>query len=127
MNDRIVSVAGKDVKDGREYTMMMEAITEEKTIAIQVQRGKERLRLETRITLPKREETATARIQGRYTPDQKELLIISRAVTQVRLQIPPEWTPVNASWNGLDLPKLESGGCWILSVEKEPPTAAKCP
>jgi hypothetical protein len=127
LNDRIVSVAGKDVRDGREYTQALDEIKEEKPVAILVQRGKERVRLETRIVLPKRDEVITARIQGRYLPDQKELLIISRAVTQVRVRIPAEWTPVTVSWNGLDVVKTESAGCWMLSMEKDPPEATKCP
>jgi hypothetical protein len=105
----------------------MDTIADEKPVAILVQRGKERLRLETKIVLPKREEVITARIQGRYLPDQKELLIISRAVTHARITIPQEWTPVSVSWNGLDVLKAESAGCWELSIEKDPPEASKCP
>jgi hypothetical protein len=127
LNDRIVSVAGKEVRDGREYTQVLDDIKEEKPVAILVQRGKERVRLETKILLPKREEVITARIQGRYLPDQNELLIISRAVTQVRLRIPAEWAAVSVSWNGLDVLKTESAGCWTLSIEKDPPEAVKCP
>lgn len=126
LNDRIVALAGKEVRDGREYTEMMNALTEEKSVAVQAQRGKERLRMETRIVLPRREETTTARIEGRYTPETKELLLISRAVTEVRVRIPPEWTPAAVSWNGLDLPKIEQAGCWVLSMEKDP-AAGKCP
>jgi hypothetical protein len=126
LNDRMVSLAGKEVLDGREYTQMLDEIKEEKPVAILVQRGKERVRLESRIVLPKREEVITARIQGRYLPDQKELLLISRAVTEVRVRIPAEWTPVSVSWNGLDVVKAESGGCWVLSLEKDLPAAAKC-
>jgi hypothetical protein len=127
LNDRIVSVAGKEVHDGREYTQLMDAIEDEKPVAILVQRGKERLRLETGIVLPKREEVITARVQGRYLPNQNELLIISRAVTQMRVRIPAEWAPVNVSWNGLDVLQGASAGCWTLSMEKDPPEAAKCP
>jgi hypothetical protein len=127
LNDRIVSVAGKELRDGREYAQYMDTIEDEKPVAILVQRGKERVRLETRIVLPKREEVITARIQGRYLPDQKELLIISRAVTQARIRIPAEWTPLSVSWNGLDVMKAESAGCWTLSIEKDTPEAAKCP
>ena len=127
LNDRIVSVAGKEMRDGREYTRFMDTLEDEKPVAILVQRGKERVRLETRIVLPKREEAITARIQGRYLPDQKELLIISRAVTQARVRIPAEWTPVSVSWNGLDVMKAESAGCWVLSLEKDQTSAVKCP
>jgi hypothetical protein len=127
LNDRIVAVAGKELRDGREYAQHMDEITEDKPVAVVVQRGKERLRLETKILLPKREELVTARVQGRYLPDQKELLLISRTVTQMRVRIPAEWTPVSVSWNGLDLVKAESAGCWVLSIEKDPPEASKCP
>src|SRR6266851_6447874 len=124
LNDRIVAVAGKELRDGREYAQHMDEITEDKPVAVVVQRGKERLRLETKILLPKREELVTARVQGRYLPDQKELLLISRTVTQMRVRIPAEWTPVSVSWNGLDLVKAESAGCWVLSIEKDPPEAS---
>ncbi len=126
LDDRIVMLAGREVHDGREYSQAMDEIKEEKAVAILVQRGKDRTRIETRIVLPKREETTTARIEGRYTPDQKELLLIGRAVTQVRVTIPPDWPPLSVSWNGLDFPKLESAGCWLLSIEKDPPQAARC-
>jgi hypothetical protein len=127
LNDRIVSVAGKELGDGREYARQMDEMTDDKSVVVQIQRGKERLRLETKILLPKREELVTARVQGRYLPDQKELLLISRAVTQMRVRIPAEWAPVSVSWNGLDLVKAESAGCWVLSIEKDAPEASKCP
>ena len=127
LNDRIVSVDGKDMRDGRDYAQQMDEIKDDKSVAVMVQRGKERLRLETKIVLPKREELVTARVQGRYLADQKELLIISRALTQMRVRIPAEWTPVSVSWNGLDLVKAEAAGCWVLSIEKDLPEAARCP
>ncbi|HTM48491.1 MAG TPA: hypothetical protein VL285_07420 [Bryobacteraceae bacterium] len=127
LEDRIVSVAGKEVKDGRDYARSMEEITEEKPVAVLIQRGRERVRVETKILLPKREELITARVQARYLPDQKELLIVSRAVTGLRLHVPSDWAPVAVSWNGLDLLKAESAGCWQLSIEKDPPAASKCP
>ena len=127
LNDRIVSVAGKEIRNGRDYSEQMDEMKEEKSVAVGVQRGKERLRVETNIVLPKREELITARVQGRYLPDQKELFLVSRAVTQMRVQIPGEWTPVSVSWNGLDVVKADAPGCWILSIEKDPPSAAPCP
>src|SRR5438045_6509664 len=42
LNDRIASVTGKEVRDGREYTQLMDTIEDEKPVAILVQRGKER-------------------------------------------------------------------------------------
>jgi hypothetical protein len=127
LNDRVVSVAGKELRDGREYAQYMDEIKEEKPVAVLVQRGKDRVRLETRTVLPQRGEVITARIQGRYLPDQKELFIVSRAVAEFRVRIPAEWTPVSVSWNGLDVLKAESAGCWTLNMEKDAPEAAKCP
>src|SRR6185503_2539062 len=125
LNDRIVSVGGKEVVDGRDYARQMDDITDDKSIPVMIYRGKERLRLETKVVLPKREELITARVQGRYLADQKEVLLISRTVTQMRVRIPAEWTPVSVSWNGLDLLKAESAGCWVLNID--PPEALKCP
>src|SRR5438045_5065258 len=101
LDDRIVSVAGKEVADGREYARLLDEITEDKQVAVLVQRGKQRTRLETKILLPKREELITARVQGRYLPDQKEIFVVSRAVTAMRIHIPAEWAPASVSWNGL--------------------------
>jgi len=56
LNDRIVSVAGKELRDGREYARQMDELTDDKPVSVLIQRGKERLRLETKILLPKREE-----------------------------------------------------------------------
>jgi hypothetical protein len=127
LGDRIVSVGGKEARDGRDYAQQMDQIVEEKPAAVLVQRGKERVRLEAKIVLPKREEVITARVQGKYSPGEHELLIISRTVTQLRLRIPAEWAPVKVSWNGLDAVKAEAAGCWTLSFDKDAVEATKCP
>jgi len=104
----------------------MDEMKEAKSVAVMIQRGKDKVRLETKILLPKREELVSARAQGRYLSDQKELLLITRAVTEMRVRVPVEWTPVSVSWNGLDMVKAESAGCWVLSIEKDPPGAVPC-
>jgi len=43
------------------------------------------------------------------------------------VRVPAEWTPVSVSWNGLDLVKAEAAGCWVLNIEKDPPSAVPCP
>jgi hypothetical protein len=105
----------------------MDEIVEEKPAAVLVQRGKERVRMETKINLPKREEVVTARVRGEYSIPGKELLIISRAVSEMRVRIPAEWTPARVSWNGSDAMTAESAGCWVLSIEKGPVSAVPCP
>jgi hypothetical protein len=115
--DRITAVAGKPVGTGRDYALLMEEWNEEKTVAVSIERGKERHRLETRVNIPRREENITARVQAQFSPDQKELLLITRTVSELRVTLPAEWAPVNVAWNALDL-KLPVGGCWVLSQDK---------
>lgn len=126
LSDRILSVGGRQLNDAREYIRLMDEAKEEKPVAVVVQRGKERVRLETRIVLPKRDEVVTARLQATYIPAQKEVQIITRGVVQMRVTIPPDWVPASLSWNGSDLVKADASGCWMLSQEKDPPEASRC-
>jgi hypothetical protein len=115
LEDRIVSVGGRAVKDAQDYLAMMDE-AEEKPVAVIVERGQERLRLESRILLPRREETVTARVQGRFLPDTRELLLVTRGVGELKLQVPPQWAPARVNWNGNDLGDLERPGCWMVAV-----------
>jgi hypothetical protein len=126
LNDRIVSVSGKNLENAADYVQLMEEQKEEKPAAVVVQRGKDRIRLESKIVMPKRDELITARVQAKYTPEIKEVFIISRAVSQMRVEVPQAWAPVRLSWNGIDLVKEAAGGCWMLSMEKDPPHATPC-
>jgi hypothetical protein len=105
---------------------MMDQTTEEKPAAVLVQRGKERTRIETRVVVPKREETTTARVQGRFLPDVREIQILSRAVTQMRITVPPAWVPSAMNWNGTDLGKADAPGCWLLDEKNALLSARKC-
>ena len=62
--------------------------TEERRAVVMVQRGKERTRVETRILVPHHDFVPTARVQGKYDPAQKQILIISRTVTEMRVTVP---------------------------------------
>lgn len=126
LKDRIVSVGGKPVADAREYVALMEATVEEKPAALIVQRGNKRERIEARIVLPKRDETVTARVQGAWIADAKEVQIISRGVSRLRVKVPAPWAPAEITWNGMPVAKAEAGGCWDLSIEKDPPSASPC-
>ena len=66
----------------------MEKVTEEKPVTVTVQRGKERVRVETRIVLPRREAGITARVEAQYLPADKEIQIVSRTVTEMRVTLP---------------------------------------
>lgn len=124
LGDRIVSVAGQEIRDARSYAEMMDRMSDEKAVGIILQRGKERLRLETRIILPKRAEAVTVRVQAQYLSDARELLVISRGVTELRVSLPPYWVPCPINWNGTDLGKADSGGCWLLTLGG---SARRCP
>jgi hypothetical protein len=104
----------------------MEKLTEEKPATVTVQRGKERIRVETRITLPRRDSGVTARVQAQYLPAGKEIQIVSRTITEMRVTVAPQWIPATLLWNGLSLENLEEAGCWVLSVQKELLHAEKC-
>jgi len=123
LGDRIVAVAGKEITDGYAYVNMMDDIQAEKRVGVILQRGKERIRIETRIVLPQRSETFTARVQARYFPDSKEVLVISRGVGELRLMLPEYWAPAGINWNGNQLGTADSAGCWVLAPGQK---ARKC-
>ena len=124
--DRLVALDGKPLASARQYLELMEKLTEEKPATVTVQRGKERIRVETRITLPRRDSGVTARVQAQYLPAGKEIQIVSRTITEMRVTVAPQWIPATLLWNGLSLENLEEAGCWVLSVQKELLHAEKC-
>ena len=52
---------------------------------VAVQRGKERIRVETRIVVPSRDPVVTARVEAQYLPADKEIQIVSRTITEMRV------------------------------------------
>ena len=126
MGDRITELGGKEVRDGAHYAEMMDQMTEEKPVVVMVARGKQRLRQETKIVFPRREELVTARARARYLPDMQEVEVISRALTQMKLMLPAAWLPAKISWNGTDVAKAQAAGCWLLEEQKELLSAKRC-
>jgi hypothetical protein len=124
--DRLMALDGKPLANARQYLELLEKITEEKPATVTVQRGKERIRVETRITLPRRETGVTARVQAQYLPAEKEIQIVSRTITEMRVTVAPWWVPATLVWNVLTLLNLNEAGCWMLSVQKELLRAEKC-
>lgn len=114
MGDRIVSVGGRNIADGRDYARFMDEARDEKSVAIVVQRAKQRMRIETRIALPKREESITARVRAEWTPESRELLVVTRGVAEMRVELPEAWAPAAINWNGRDAVKADAPGCWIV-------------
>jgi predicted esterase len=127
LGDRIVELSGKPISDGRDYAQKMAQISGEKAATVMVQRGKSRLRLETRIILPKSGSAATARVQAKFLPEDKEVEIITRTVSEMRVTLPAEWLPAKLSWNGTDLETAERPGCRLLTEEKEILRSEPCP
>jgi len=124
--DRLIALDGRPLADARQYLELMEKFTDEKPAVVTVQRGKERMRVETRIVLPRREAGVTSRVQAQYLPAEKEIQIVSRTITEMRVTVPAEWVPATLSWNGLPLENVKEAGCWVLSVQKELLRAEKC-
>ena len=127
MGDRIVALEGKPIADARQYVQLMAAATAERPVAVVVQRGKDRIRLETRIVMPKRVPSITGRVQASFDPKEREIQIISRAVIEMRVTVPPAWAPATLNWNGVVLEKLETPGCRLLRMEKKLENATACP
>jgi dienelactone hydrolase len=127
IGDRIVALDGKDIADARRYADLMAQIKDERAAVVLVQRGKDRMRIETRIVLPKRAPVITARVLAKYLPEDHEVQIVSRAVTEMRVTVPRQWVPAVLNWNGVPLEKLESPGCRLLTIEKALQSAAACP
>ena len=111
----------------RSAVEQMDQTTEEKPVAVMVQRGKDHIRLETRIVLPKRQPGITARVQGQHLADLKQVQIVSRAVTAMRLILPEAWLPAVINWNGSEMVRADAPGCWMLEVQKELMSGRKCP
>jgi predicted esterase len=128
LGDRIVALDGRPLDNARQFAESMAKAVEERPVVAAVQRGKERIRLETRIVLPRRDPVITARVQAQYLPAEKEIQIVSRTIKQMRVTVPPHWAEgAKLFWNGLPLNKIEAAGCWVLTIDKELLHSAKCP
>ena len=126
MGDRLIALDGKPLADARQYTELMEKATDEKLAVVTVQRGKDRVRVETRVVLPRRDSGVTARVQAQVLPAEKEIQIVTRTITELRITVAPQWVPATLLWNGLSLESVKEAGCWILTVQKELLHAEKC-
>jgi hypothetical protein len=126
LDDHIVELGGKEVRDGAQYGQMMDEIKEEKPAVVMIARRKQRMRLDTKVVFPPREELVTARVEARYLADLKEVEVLSRAVTQMKLTLPSAWLPAKISWNGTDVAKADAAGCWLLDEENELLSAKRC-
>jgi predicted esterase len=125
--DRLIELDGAPVEDARDFDARLNRMYAEKAMVALIQRGKERLRLDTRVILPRPDAIVTARVQGKYDPEFKTVQIISRSVSEMRVTIPQQWTPSDLYWNGLAIEDLAKPGCYLLTIDRELLNAAPCP
>jgi len=114
--DRILQINGKDVNTSGEYELLLAKQNEDRDVTLTIQRGKQRQRIETKAKIAKREEPLSARIQAEYSVENKELLVISRAVGEFVVQLPRPWTGATINWNGIEMNKNTASGCWLVSM-----------
>jgi len=127
LNDRIVALNGRPIENARQYNELMGKATDGNAVVL-VERGKEKIRVETRILTPRRDAVVTARVEAQYLPAEKQIQIVSRTVQEMRVTFPAHWVDGSTLyWNGLALEHVKVPGCMLLTVEKELLHAAKCP
>jgi hypothetical protein len=126
VGDVLEALDGKPVANARELMQILEKADATRSAVVMVRRGKDRIRVETRIVVPRREAVVTARVKAEYMPDYRQIVLISRSVTEMRVTIPPEWIPGDLLWNGLTLENIKTAGCYALKIEKELLHAGPC-
>lgn len=126
IGDRIVELDGTPIADAKDFNARMNKMYAEKDVVAMVARGKERLRVPTRVVLPSADSYVTSRVQGKYDAQWKTIQILSRSISELRVRIPAEWLPADLYWNGLEMENLTKPGCYQLTVDKELLNAAPC-
>ena len=127
LGDRLMELDGKPIENPAQYAATMARMNETRHAAVMLERGKNRIRIETAVVVPRHDTFVTARVQGRYDAEEKQVLIISRMVTKINLTLPPHWLPATLLWNGLSLENVAQPGCIQLTIDHELLHAAPCP
>jgi hypothetical protein len=127
LNDRLIAMGGKELKDAAQFAELLYQTVEEKPVVVMIARAKEHIRLDTRIVMERRSETLTARVQARYLPDLREVQVLSRMIGQIKLTLSEGWLPAKISWNGTTVANATVPGCWLLDEQKELLSAGPCP
>ena len=127
MGDRILELEGKPIGNARQYAELMSQKVENRRVVILVERGTNRIRIETSIIVPRRDPAVTARVQAHYDAETRQIEIVSRTITEMRVTVPPQWVPGGLSWNGLTIDEINKPGCILLTIDKELLHAAVCP
>ena len=126
VGDTLEALDGKPIDNARQLMQVLEKTDATRNAVVMVRRGKDRIRVETRIIVPRREAVVTARVKAEYMPEYHQIVLISRAVTEMRVTIPEAWIPGDLLWNGLTLENVKTPGCYLLKLEKELLHAGPC-
>jgi hypothetical protein len=126
VGDTLEALDGKPIDNARQLMQILEKTDASRNAVVMVRRAKDRIRVETRIVVPRREAVVTARVKAEYMPEYRQIVLISRAVTEMRVTIPAEWIPGDLLWNGLTLENVKTAGCYLLKLEKELLHAGPC-
>jgi predicted esterase len=126
VGDVLESLDGKPIDTAKQLMQILEKTDATRNAVVMVRRGKDRIRVETRIFVPRREAVVTARVKAEYMPEYHQIVLISRAVTEMRVVIPEAWIPGDLLWNGLTLENVKKAGCYMLKLEKELLHAGPC-
>jgi hypothetical protein len=126
VGDRLVALDGKPIENARQLMTTLTRADATRSAVVMVQRGKDRVRVETRILVPRRDPVVTARVKAEYLPEFHQIVLISRSVTEMHVTLPPEWIPGDLLWNGLTLENVKKPGCYALKLEKELLHAGPC-
>jgi len=119
LGDRIVELDGKPIENPRQYADTVNRTVENRRVTVMVERGQERIRVETSIVVPRRDPAVTARVQARFDAAGRVIEIVSRVVAEMRVTVPPHWVPGGLNWNGLSIEAIDKPGCIQLTIEKE--------
>jgi hypothetical protein len=126
VGDRLEALDGKPIENAKQLLNTLNKADATRAAVVMVLRGKDRIRIETRIIVPRRETVVTARVKAEFMPDYHQIVLISRSVTEMKVTIPPEWIPGDLLWNGLTLENVKTAGCYALTLDKELLHAASC-
>jgi hypothetical protein len=126
VGDVLEALDGKPIENARQLMQILEKADATRNAVVMVRRGKDRIRIETRIVVPRREQVVSARVKAQYMPDDRQIVLISRAITEMKITIPADWLPSDLLWNGLTLENVKAAGCYTLKLEKELLHAGPC-
>jgi hypothetical protein len=126
VGDRLEALDGKPIENAKQLVQMLTKVETTRNAVVMVARGKDRIRIETRVVVPRRDPVVTARVKAEYLSDFHQIVLISRSITEMHVTLPPEWIPGDLLWNGLTLENVKAPGCYALRLEKELLHAAPC-